>query len=155
MAKSQTEKSNAGARGGQGTPEVDARRVKAMDMRLAGASYRAIGTALGVNVATAYDDVQRMLREYMAETGEEVRKQEIQRLDRLMMAHWNAAIQGDAKATQMVLSIMDRRARLLGIDAPLKVDITQWVMEQARAEGLDEREAVRFADEFVRQLAAT
>lgn len=141
-------------RGGRTTgPDIDARRVKAMDMRLAGASYRQIGAALGINHTTAMQDVSHMLREYMTEPTEEVRKAEMQRLDRLMMAHWNAAIAGDTKATQMVLNIMDRRARLLGIDAPVKVDITQWVVEQARAEGLDEREAVRFAEEFVRSIA--
>ena len=58
-------------------------------------------------------------------------------LDGLLMGHWTRASNGDVTATRTVLSIMDRRAKLLGLDAPPRLDITGWIREMAIAEGLD------------------
>ena len=120
------------------------RRLKALELRLAGASYRQIGESLGIHYTTAWDDVQVMLQEYATEPADAVRNAEIARLDRLLLAHWPLAIKADPKATATVLSIMDRRARLLGLDAPQKVDITGWVREIAAVEGWpDPEQAVK------------
>src|SRR3990172_2959972 len=107
-----------------GNAVTQARRVQALDLRLAGASYRQIALALGVGVKTAWLDVNRALREYLSEPSDQVRAAEVARLDRLFLAHWPKAISGDHQATYTVLAIMDRRARLLGLDAPKRVDIT-------------------------------
>lgn len=95
---------------------TDARRVQALDLRLAGASYRQIGAQLGVSHQTAYTDVQEMLKEYCTETADEVRSQEVHRLDRLLLAQWPKATAGDTKASELVLKIMGQRARLLGLE---------------------------------------
>ena len=76
---------------------------------------------------------------------------EAARLDRLLMDHWGKAIQGDVAATRTVLSIMDRRAKLLGLDAPQRIDLTAWIREMAIAEGLDPDQAVRDAESIVRR----
>lgn len=96
--------------------EMDARRIQALDMRLSGRSYRQIGAELRVSRQTAYDDVQFMIKEYCSETAEEVRGQEISRLDVLLMAHWEPAKSGNLKSSEMVLKIMGQRARLLGLE---------------------------------------
>ena len=96
--------------------EMDARRVKALELRLSGKSYRQIGAELGSNRQTAYEDVQFMLHEHCAETAEEVRGQEVQRLDVLLLAHWENAKTGDLKAGEFVLKTMGQRARLLGLE---------------------------------------
>ena len=119
-------------------------------MRLAGASYRQISATLGVPLATAHRQVQRMLTEY-AETATQLRDMEVARLDRLLMGHWTKAIGGDVNATRTVLSIMDRRAKLLGLDAPQRIDLTGWIREMAIAEGLDPDQAVRDAESIVRR----
>jgi len=97
-------------------PDTDNRRVKALEMRLAGKSYRTIGVELGVSHVTAYEDVKIMLAEYCSETADDVRSQEVHRLDALMMAQWDAASAGDLKASELVLKIMGQRARLLGLE---------------------------------------
>jgi hypothetical protein len=130
------------------------RRLRALQLRLAGSSYRQIAAALGTTHPTAIKDVDAMLREYAEEPAEKVRSAEAARLDRLLLAHWPAAILGNLKATDTVLQIMARRAALLGLDAPRKVDITTWIREQAVAEGLDPDRAVEDADAFVRGLPA-
>ncbi len=129
---------------------TDARSLKALGLRLAGTSYRTIGRMLDVSYTQAHRDVHYMLKEVVSEPAEQVRHAELARLDRLMLAHWPAAIKGDYWATTVVLQIMDRRIRLLGLDAPHRIDITGWIRERATAEGLDPYQAVADADAFVR-----
>jgi len=54
-----------------------------------------------------------------------MRQTEGARLDRMQRAVWPAAISGDIKAGAQVLRIMERRARLFGLDAPTKVEVAQ------------------------------
>ena len=130
------------------TATADARAVKTLELRLAGASYREIGAALKVSHVQAIRDVTYMLRQYASQPADEVREVERRRLDRLLLSHWPAATgqPADLKAATMVLQIMDRRARYLGLDAPQKVDITSWVREVAEREGLDVEQAIRDAE---------
>ena len=130
--------------------QANARGLKALDLRLSGASYRQIGQQLGVSHVQAFRDVQRVLREVVSEPAEAVRRVELARLDRLMRAHWSAAIEGDTKATAMVLQIMDRRARYLGLDSPQKIDLTASIREMAEREGIDVDQAVKDAEAIVR-----
>ena len=58
---------------------------------------------------------------------------------------------GAINATRTVLSIMDRRAKLLGLDAPQRIDLTGWIREMAIAEGLDPDQTVRDAESIVRR----
>ena len=127
------------------------RAVQALDLRQAGASYRQIGNTLGVSHVTAFRYVRRLLREHTREPAEQIRDAEIARLDRLLMGHWGKAIGGDVNATRTVLSIMDRRAKLLGLDAPPRIDLTGWIREMAIAEGLDPDQAVKDAESIVRR----
>ena len=136
------------------TAKAEARRIQALDLRLAGASYRQIGDTLGVSHVQAMRDVSKMVSEYATEPADEVRKAEAARLDKLMLAHWPRAIQGDVRATTIVLQIMDRRARLLGIDTPQRIDITHWIRTMAEREGLDPDAAVRDAEGILRAAKA-
>lgn len=129
--------------------DINAKRMKALDLRLAGASFRRIGVEMGIHYSTAWNYVEHMLTEYAKEPTEAVRHAEMARLDRLMLAYWPAALQGDHKAAQMVLGIMDRRARLLGLDSPQKVDISGFIRTMAVKEGLDPDQAVRDAEAIV------
>lgn len=113
---------------------------KAIELRAAGASYREIGAALGVTHVTARNWVLTAVDEVKYEQAETMRKVEGTSLDRLQRALWPQAIQGDAKAAQGVLRIMERRARLFGLDAPVKVDAT--VVETTQAD-LEMEEMIR------------
>lgn len=105
------------------TPHVLARRIKALELRKQGFSYRTIADTIGVNVSTAYHDVQasmQILRDLEMSKAEDVRGIELERLDRLLLAVWGNATDGDDRAVRAALSIMERRSRLLGLDAPQK-----------------------------------
>ncbi len=91
--------------------------AQALNLRKGGASYDDIARQLGYSDgASAYNAVQSALGLAIAEPAEEVRKLELERLDRLQVAQWRAAMNGDVRAAQTVLKIMERRARLTGID---------------------------------------
>jgi hypothetical protein len=96
-----------------------------MELRKAGAGYDRIAQELGYYDASgAYKAVVQGLKEVCQESAGELCILEVERLDRLMLGHWQAAIGGNSEATDRVLKIMKRRAELLGLDAPTKTDIT-------------------------------
>lgn len=71
-------------------------------------------------------DIKRELERVKAERDEsvdEIIALEIERLDRLFMAMWQRALQGDEKAIDRCLRIMQRRADLLGLDAPKRQEL--------------------------------
>src|SRR5699024_2045667 len=56
--------------------------------------------------------------------ADEMRTVELSRLDRLQRAVWGKAVKGDLQAVDRALKIIDRRSKLLGLDAPQQVQIT-------------------------------
>lgn len=105
---------------------MEARRTQALALRIAGATYREIAKALAVCPQTAYTDVQTELEaldKLKAERAERLRDLEVERCDKLTMALWPRAQQGDAQAVNSLVRVMDRRAKLLGLDVPQKVDV--------------------------------
>lgn len=103
------------------------RRVRALQYRLAGASYRKIAKELQVSVETAWSDVQaelRALRDIAVQDAEELRELELQRLDEWTLHLTAKAREGDPRAIQTLVRIQERRARLTGIDAPERRELT-------------------------------
>lgn len=105
---------------------VAERRVKAINLRLAGVDWQTIADKLGyTSRGAACQDVTRAFEQRRKAEGraaEEMRHVETERLDRLQAAVWGRALKGDLKAVETVLRIMARRALLNGLDAPTKAD---------------------------------
>ncbi len=100
------------------------RRKRALDLRLAGATLAEIAEAHGVSITTAHKDIRRCLSDIPKASADELRKQEIARLDKLQNACWQDAIHGDLSAIDRALKVIDRRAKMLGLDAPQQVEVT-------------------------------
>lgn len=101
------------------------RQRKALQMRRDGADFDAIAEACGYsNRSGAYKAVMTALKKMMREPADELRSLELERLDRLYTQMARKAEGGDEKAVDRCLRIMERRARLLGLDAPVKQDVT-------------------------------
>ena len=103
------------------------RRQKALDLRCSGAGYRQIGQQLSVSHVQAYRDVHDALAEVAVlqkRTAEKLRDLERSRLDQMQLALWPAVQAGDVLAVRAVVAIMDRRAKLLGLDAPEKRELS-------------------------------
>jgi hypothetical protein len=102
--------------------------TEALRLRSLGHTYREIADRLGINTSTAYRRVQNALGAIPADEVDSLRKLESERLDALQVAIWDKAINGDLRSVDRVLSIMKRRAQLLGLDVPRK-----WVEENPLA----------------------
>ena len=124
------------------------RRLSAMKYRLAGATYRVIAEKLTEEKAQAYADAKgisfdRAMKKIQpvsigtawgdvtAEMDELRRETEVKRAD--LMAIENARLEqvhskalslfskGDVSAGRLVIKVMERRAKLNGLDAPTKI----------------------------------
>lgn len=129
-----------------------ARRSKAFKMRLQGATFPHIAEQLGYNSRqAAWADYQSALREAAAEYDDDIadaRTFELERIDAVIAAAWEFADAGDIKALDVLLKCIDRRAKLLGLDKPVQVELSldmleteiarlDAVIEEARAAGED------------------
>ena len=101
-----------------------ARARQALTLRIAGATYRDIAIQLGVSEKTAYYDVQDELGRLDAvikAKAERLRDLEAARLDQLTRALEPAIATGDPRAVLAAVRLMERRAKLFGLDAPTTV----------------------------------
>jgi hypothetical protein len=103
------------------------RATRALDLRKAGTTYREIGRELGCSEQRAHQIVTEELQRLNARRGEaaaEVCRLELERLDAMLAGLWPKAKKGDARAVEKVLAVMARRAKLLGLDAPERRELT-------------------------------
>jgi hypothetical protein len=100
--------------------------TKALDLRKAGKTYAEIGQVLGVSEQRAHkvvtEELARLNRERV-EAATDVCRLELGRLDTLLAGVWEAAKGGDVVAIDRVVKLMERRARLAGLDKPVKQEI--------------------------------
>ncbi len=110
------------------TPQAIANRdkaVQALALRKTGATYEQIAAHLGYsNRQSANRAVLRLLAAHEAENVADLRTLENMRLDDLLFAVYKAAKSGDLGAIDRALRIAERRAKLWGLDAPVKQEIS-------------------------------
>lgn len=100
--------------------------ARALDLRKRGYTFAEIGKQLGITMQGAHLAVHRALDKIAslgAEEARDLRRIELERLDRLQKALAPKANKGNAESARALLRVMDRRARLLGLDAPVKSDL--------------------------------
>lgn len=105
------------------TPESQ-RQDKATELRRQGYTYEQIGKILNVTGEQAQRDVLNYLRACASVVDDEAttRTVELMRLDALQVTAQTRAEEGDLKAVKLALEIGERRAKLLGLDAPKRVE---------------------------------
>jgi len=107
--------------------EIDAndRHRQALELRKAGVSYAVIAERLGYRGPSgAHAAVGVALKKTLQEPADELRQLEVERLDAMLLSIWPQVKQGNQGAIDRALRIMERRAKLLGLDAPVKQDFT-------------------------------
>jgi hypothetical protein len=121
------------------------RDLAILNMRLHGLTFHEIARQLPeagfrpVGVSRVHAIVAKCLRSCREQPARELRQLELLRLDQLQAAHYKAAMGGDAAAASRVLSIMDRRAKLLGLDAGPEAVVS---LEEARVTLLKKLDAL-------------
>ncbi len=108
--------------------QVEEKRASALRLRSQGATYREIAAELDMSLAYAYQLVQEGLTEVRLsaqESADDARAIEIERLDRQQrLFEKKLASQAEAPKEETglhLLRIAERRARLLGLDAPQEI----------------------------------
>lgn len=97
--------------------------MRALELRRMGKSYSEIATALDLSKVHAHRLVHAGLehaREQVASSADDLRAEEVSRLDAMLSGVWPDARKGHQGAVDRVLKIMERRSKLLGLDAPTR-----------------------------------
>lgn len=130
--------------------EITKRRELTLELRRAGMSLRDIAAHTGVSQETVRKDINALLtrlnKDQDGKTAQ-YRQLEVDRLDRMQAAYWNKALGSipdpddkskktflppDLDAAHLVLKVIDRRAKLLGLDMPIKTALTDPSGNEAR-----------------------
>jgi len=157
-------------RGGRGrferSADTAARDAKATELRSRGYSYQQIADTLGMHDrSAARKAVERALFATVAEPAEELRRLELLKLDALSVAAWQIlgaehplasagrvmTLNGEPltdpqpvlNAIDRLLRISERRSRLLGLDAPIRVGAITMADIDAEIVRLDAEMAAR------------
>lgn len=100
------------------------RHALALEMRKFGYSYEQIAEHFETTPSSIRGIVKTAMENAIREPGQEVIDLEVARLDQLYSLAFKAAVDGDTDAISKCLSVMQRRAKYLGLDAPEKKEIT-------------------------------
>jgi hypothetical protein len=100
-------------------------QVTAYNLRLTGLSLRAIGEQMGVSHTTASDWIKAECRERVLPLADEVRQMEIDRYDAWLVKLNEQITDGHqvARNVEVGVKVSERRARLLGVDAPAQAEV--------------------------------
>jgi hypothetical protein len=126
---------------------AEVRRYQMLELTKAGRTEKEIAEALGVARSLVNRDVKRVLDDLArsaTRTADAVRALQMERYLALLSRWWLPAMQGDAEASRMVLSIMSRIDTINGIipDRPLiDMSVTQTIQV---GEGMGLMELARF-----------
>jgi DNA-binding Lrp family transcriptional regulator len=102
------------------------RECDAVEMRRQGRTYQQIADALGVSRRTAWRRVQAALAERARETvgdRDALIGEQLAYIESVLDGHLPKAVRGDARSAEVVLRALERHARLLGLDAPVRHDV--------------------------------
>lgn len=111
------------------SPELVDKEIKVLELRRVGLTWSRIAEEVGYADHTgAYAAYKRAIKRTMQQPADELRAQELDRVDRLQVAIWPNAMKGDTRAILTIVRLMERRAKLTGLDMPIKIeqDITTW-----------------------------
>lgn len=107
------------------------RTARAVELRRKGLSFRAIGKALGCDARTAQRRVDAALDEIRQETAEHADRlveielirfdRMVEKLERLLNSRDPETV---ARAVRELIRVSARRARLLGLDAPERAEVS-------------------------------
>jgi len=108
--------------------EREDRRAAVWDGMLAGKSYRVMAADLGVSRQTILRDTKVLRRRWklVAERYEDHARLDLARIEKLIAALWPVALEGgkngqpDKFAVDRIVVLLDRKAKMLGNDKPIR-----------------------------------
>lgn len=120
---------------------ITERERDALELRKGGMTFERIAEQLGyADRSGAWRAVNAALSATLQEPSDELRRLECERLDALLLAMWPKALEGSTWHVDRCLAVMDRRAKLLGLDAPTR-RIVDVITRDAFSQAMEELEA--------------
>lgn len=118
------------ARRKAGMAKIEVRRVQVAEKLLAGKTYRQIAVELNppVSLRTVFKDVQVILERWRKEAVQDVaehQRLDLRRIDEALAAIHDQIKDGQFGAIDRLVKLLERRAKMLGYDAPENVVIKQ------------------------------
>lgn len=100
------------------------RRRRVLELRKKALTFDAIAKLVGLGSRQAAQQAyKRAIAEITREPAEEARTLELERTDRMLRGLIKkGAFDGDTTAVLAMCRVLDRRAKYLGLDAPVKID---------------------------------
>jgi hypothetical protein len=123
-------------------------QVKCLELKRQGLTVRAIAALVKLPKTTVQERLDAAFAELLLPPAEEVRKLELERLDAWQLRLEQRLDQGEdpIRVIPVGLKVLERRAKLLGLDAPIQVDATFVETTQADLELQDMIRAARVAN---------
>ncbi len=132
--------------------QITAEENQVLDLAIMGASIRGIATQTSLNESTVRDRLQSALDRQQSLLTEQYRTITMEQLDYVFRRAMPGVTNGDTKAMSIALQVIDRRAKILGLDAPIKHEHTvesetdreiKALMDQIQAGSGDARKALQ------------
>lgn len=118
-------------------PETITREAEVLRLRRGGLTFDLIAQQLNfAHASGAHKAYVNACKRIIYSEVEELRSTEMDRLDLAQAAIWNGVLQGQIPSVMALMKIMERRARLLGLDMPTKaqVEVTYYDTDTIDAE---------------------
>ena len=132
------------------------KQAAALILRKSGHTFEEIAEQLDyASKSGAFKAVMSALKKTIQEPADELRALELERLDVMLKSVWPFILKGSPRHVEMGLKVMDRRAALLGLDAPKQVEdhrtVTIAIMAEhlAQETGLNKDEILAEAQRIV------
>lgn len=116
--------------------EVAEQQVRCYELRLTGMSLDKIAAETHLSKGTVHNRIQAEIQAKVLPLADEVRKLELDRLDRWLAKLDEQITAGETvpRCVEVAVKVSERRARLLGIDAPQQLEATVTEVSQADLE---------------------
>lgn len=146
--KTSTGKDRKVRNGHEGAVEIQVltNRSIAVELRREGLSYPEIAQRMGVTAHTVANYINTELLELREKTELDVtmlRDVELMRCDFMLKSLWRGVKQGDVPSVMAGLKVMERRSKLLGLDAPTKTDVNLNLVTPEQAAKMSDSEIHR------------
>lgn len=110
---------------GSKTPtQITAEENEVLDLTIMGFSIRAVGLQMSLPEATVKQRLQSALDRQQSLLAEEYRTITMEQLDYVLSRAMPGVTAGEPKAMSIALQVIDRRAKILGLDAPQRHEHT-------------------------------
>lgn len=105
----------------QGLSDLERKERKVVELRQMGITFDVIAEQVGYASASgAFHAYERYMERFKREPSDQARELQRGRLDRLLAGVWTKALRGEIPAIMASLKILERMAKLDGLDAPVK-----------------------------------